>query len=91
MTRKEVNFDAVCFPLVLLERKKNTFFVNTKNVLSHVLKISEISLVLRTRDSLILSHSMKYIWHSPKKVNILYLFHRMNTKAIFSRAAKTQK
>ena len=52
MTRKKVSFDAVCIPLVLLEKKikrKFTFFVNTKTISSHVFKISENSLVLRTR------------------------------------------
>ena len=45
MTRKKVSFDAVCFPLVLLEkkmkRKFTCFAANTKNISSHVLKISE--------------------------------------------------
>ena len=54
MTRNRVSFDAVCFPLVLLEKKKEKenllFLVNTKNISSHVLKISENSLVLRTRE-----------------------------------------
>ena len=54
MTRKKVCFDAVCFSLVLLEeknKKKIYFFsVNTKNISSHVLKISENSLVLRTHE-----------------------------------------
>ena len=54
MTRKQVNFAAVCFPLVLLNRenkkKINFFSVNTKTVSSHVLKISEISLLLCTRE-----------------------------------------
>ena len=54
MTREKVSFDAVCFPLVLPEKKikrKFTFFsVNTKIISSHVLKISENSLVLRTRE-----------------------------------------
>ena len=54
MTRKEVNFDAIYFPLVLLQtkNKKEIYFfsVNTKNILSHVLKISEISLVLCIRE-----------------------------------------
>ena len=43
-TRKKVSFDAVCFPLVLLEeknKKKIYFFsVNTKNISSHMLNIS---------------------------------------------------
>ena len=54
MTRKKVNFDGVCFPLVLVEgknKKKIYFFsVNTRNISSHVLKISEILLELRTRE-----------------------------------------
>ena len=48
----------VCFPLFLLDRKKKEkkkenlllFSVNTKKFSSHELKISEISLVLRTRE-----------------------------------------
>ena len=43
----------VCFPLVLFEKKnkKKIFFsVNTKIISSHVLKISENLLVLRTRE-----------------------------------------
>ena len=51
---KKVSFDPVCFPLVLLEKKNKKkiyyFSVNTKNISSHVLKISENSLVLRTRE-----------------------------------------
>ena len=50
---KKVSFDAVYFPLVILEKKNKkenlVFSVNTKNISSHVLKISENSLVLRTR------------------------------------------
>ena len=52
MTGKN-NFHAVCFPLVPLDRKISEnflFSVNTKNISSHVLKISEISFVLRTRE-----------------------------------------
>ena len=44
---KKVKF----FPLNGKNKKKIYFFVvNTKNILSHVLKISAISLVLRTRE-----------------------------------------
>ena len=54
MTRKKVSFDAVCFPLVLVEKnikkKIYCFSVNTKTISSHVLKIIENSLVLRTRE-----------------------------------------
>ena len=54
MTRKKVSYDAVCFPLVLLKKKNNEkiyfFSVIIKNISSHVLKISENSLVLRTRE-----------------------------------------
>ena len=55
MTRKKVNFDAVCFPLVFLERKKinkEKIFcsVNAKNISSQMLNISEILLILRTRE-----------------------------------------
>ena len=54
MTSKKVSFDAVCFPLVLLEKKNKKkiyfFFGTYQNISSHVLKISENSLVLRTRE-----------------------------------------
>ena len=55
MTRKKVNFDAVCFPLVFLERKKINIkkifcSVNAKNISSQMLNISEILLILRTRE-----------------------------------------
>ena len=44
---KKVKF----FPLYGKNKKKIYFFsVNTKNISSHVLKISAISLVLRTRE-----------------------------------------
>ena len=46
---KKVKF----FPLYGKNKKKIYFLsVNTKNILSHVLKISAISLVLRTREIL---------------------------------------
>ena len=40
------------FPLTEKNKKKIYFFfsVNTKNILSHMLKLSAISLVLRTRE-----------------------------------------
>ena len=53
MTRKQVSFHAVCFPLVFLEKKFKEnllFLVNAQNISSNVLKISENSLVLRTRE-----------------------------------------
>ena len=53
MTRKQISFHAVCFALVFLEKrlKENLLFsVSTKNISSNVLKISENSLVLRTRE-----------------------------------------
>ena len=48
MTRKKVKF----FPLNGKIKRKFTFYfsVNTKNISSHMLKISAISLVLRTRE-----------------------------------------
>ena len=69
MTGKKIMF----FTLTEKNKKKIYFFlVNTKNISSHVLKISTISLMLRTREITdIFEHSMKYIWHSPQKVNIL--------------------
>ena len=63
MTRKKVNFETFCFsfPLDRKNERKFTFYVNTKNVSPHVLKVSEISLVLHTCDiNDILTHSMKY-------------------------------
>ena len=41
---------------------------NTKNISPHVLKMSSVSLVLRTRENAdIFTHSMKNIWYSPQK------------------------
>ena len=78
----ENNFDAVCFPLVLLGRKNKKdiycFSVNTKNILSHVLRISEILPVLCTRelnDIFITFDEIYYILvFTSKKINILYVF-----------------
>ena len=63
---KKVKF----LPLYGKNKKKIYFFsVNTKNISSHVLKISAMSLVLRTREiaDIFTTHSMKYIWYSPQK------------------------
>ena len=62
---KKVKF----FPLTEKINENLLFFLaNTKNISSHVLKISAISLVLRTRDITDIStRSMKYIWYSPQK------------------------
>ena len=47
---------------IKIKKKMFFFSVNTKDISSHILKISSISLVLRTREKLIFStHSMKYI------------------------------
>ena len=80
MTRKKVSFDAICFPLVLLEKKENKtkiyfFSVTTKNISSHVLKISENSLVLRTREftDIFITFDSIFCIHL-KKVNVLYIF-----------------
>ena len=80
MTRKNVNFDAVCFPLVLLElknKKKIYFFfsVTTKSISYHVLKISEISLVLRTGEltDIFITFDEIYLVFTENKVNILYV------------------
>ena len=77
MTRKQVSFHAVCFPLVFLEKKEKKeenllFSVNTKNISSYVLKISENSVVLRTRDIFIIFDEI-YLVFTLKKVNILYI------------------
>ena len=71
LTRKKVKFDAVCFPFVLerkMKKKIYFFSVNTKNISSHVLKISEISLVLSTREFTDICITFnEYIWYSPQK------------------------
>ena len=60
------------FPLNGKNKKKIYFFsVNTKNILSHVLKISAISLVLRTREITDIFNTFNGI--HLKKVNILFL------------------
>ena len=50
--------------------KENSLFVseNTKNISSHVLKISEISLVLRTREftDISITFAQIYNWYSPQ-------------------------
>ena len=46
MTRKKVKF----LPSSEKIKRKKNFSVNTKNISSHVLEISEFSLVLRTRE-----------------------------------------
>ena len=72
------NFDVVCFQSVLLDRKSKKkihfFSAIIKNISSHVLKISEVSLVLLPREFTDITFSEIYIWYSPKKVNILYIF-----------------
>ena len=78
MTRKQVSFHAVCFPLVFLEKKfkENLLFsVNAKNISSNVLKISENSLVLRTREftDIFITFDETYLVFTSKKVNILYI------------------
>ena len=73
MTRKKVSFDAVCFPLVLLEKKNKKkiyfFLVNTKTISSHVLKISENSLVLRIREfaDIVITFDEIYLVFTSKK------------------------
>ena len=70
---KKVKF----FPLYGKNKKKiYCFSVNTKNILSHVLKISAISLVLRTReiaDIYFNTFDENIFGIHLKKVNILYL------------------
>ena len=72
MTRKQVSFHAVCFPLVFLEKKfkENLLFsVNAKNISSNVLKISENSLVLRTREftDILITFDETYLVFTSKK------------------------
>ena len=71
---KKVKF----FPLNGKNKKKLYFFsVNTKNISSHVLKISAISLVLRTREitDIFITFDETYFGIHRKKVNILYISH----------------
>ena len=70
---KKVKF----FPLYGKNKKKIYFFsVNTKNISSHILKISAISLVLRTREIADIFNTFDeiYLVFSSKKVNILYIY-----------------
>ena len=56
------------------EKRKNTFFsVNTKNISSHVLKISEISRVLRTREftDLFISFDEIYLAFTEKNISFI--------------------
>ena len=47
-------------------KRKFTYFGKYKNISSHVLKISSISLVLRTRENADIFNTFdKYIWFSP--------------------------
>ena len=65
------------FPLYRKNKKKIYFFsVNTKNISSPVLKISAISLVLRTREISDIFNTFDeiYLVFTKKKANILYLF-----------------
>ena len=69
---KKVKF----FPLTEKTKRKFTFFsVNTKNISSHVLKISAISLVLRTREITDIFNIFDeiYLVCTSKKSNVLYI------------------
>ena len=51
------------------------FEVNTKYISSNVLKISEFhECVARVKLLIFSTHSMKYFWYLPKKVNFLFIF-----------------
>ena len=50
-----------------IKRKFTFFSVNTKNISSHVLKISSISLVLRTREN-------ADIFNTFDEIHLLYLY-----------------
>ena len=73
-TREKVR---LCFLLFFVEykiKRKLLFTVNTKYISSCAAKISAFSLVFTLLKNTDFSlHSMKYIWYSPQKVNILYL------------------
>ena len=60
-----------------IKRKFPFFLVNTKNISSHVLKISAISLVLHTREITDIFNTFNEIYlvftSKKKKVNILYV------------------
>ena len=60
-----------------IKRKFTFFSVNTKYISSHVLKISAISLVLRTRVIADIFNTFDEIYSvfTSKKVNILFLFY----------------
>ena len=68
MTRKKVKFFS---PRKKIKRKFTVFSVNTRNISSHVLKISGISLVLRTREIINIFNTFDEIYHL-QKVNIVY-------------------
>ena len=59
-----------------MDKENLPFSVNTKYVSSHVLKISSISLVLRTREITDIFNAFDeiYLVFTSKKVNILYIF-----------------
>ena len=55
---KKVKF----FPLTEKIKRKFMFLVNTKNISAHVLKISAISLVLRTREISVIFNTLDEIY-----------------------------
>ena len=59
----------------MIKRKFTFFSENTKFISSRELKTSEFTLVLRTRENSDIFNTLDEIriWHSPKKVNVLYL------------------
>ena len=71
MTRKKVSYDAVCFPLVFLEKRKQKKKKKKKKKILLFDKL--ISYAENTRNSalvnllIFLSQSMKYVWYSPKR------------------------
>ena len=90
MTRKKVKF----FPLRKKNKKKISFFsAKTKNISSHMLKVTAISLVLRTREITdIFNTSMAYIWYSPQKSQYpLYIICLISQKLKNDRQIKTVK
>ena len=79
MTRKKVSFDAVCFPLVVLEKKikrKFTFFsVNTKNILiSCVENIRKFTCVSHSEftDIFITFDEIYLVFTSKKEISSIY-------------------
>ena len=72
MTREKASFDAVCFPIFLLERKNIFFLLFFGKYLTYFISCVEniriFTLCCALVNLLIFSsHSMKFVWYSPRK------------------------